>query len=57
MKYVSYFSQLKKIGHFMQIVSNGDNLLEISNPVFWGKNKKKCHQYVICKISPDSGKG
>ena len=24
----------------MQIVSNGDNLHEISNPVFWEKNKK-----------------
>ena len=23
--------------HFMQIVSNGDNLHEISNPVFWEK--------------------
>ena len=27
------------IWHFMQIVSNGDNLHGISNPVFWGKNK------------------
>ena len=25
----------------MQIVSNGDNLHEMSNPVFWGKNKKE----------------
>ena len=24
----------------MQIVSNGDNLLEISNPVFWEKSEK-----------------
>ena len=24
----------------MQIVSNGDNLHEISNPVFWGKKEK-----------------
>ena len=24
----------------MQIVPNGDNLLEMTNPVFWGKNKK-----------------
>ena len=24
-----------KIWHFMQIVSNGDNLHEISNPIFW----------------------
>ena len=28
-----------KIWHFMQTVSNGDNLHEISNPVFW-ENKK-----------------
>ena len=27
------------IEHFMQTVSNGDNLHEMSNPVFW-KNKK-----------------
>ena len=26
--------------HFMHIVSNGDNLHEISNPVFWGKIRK-----------------
>ena len=25
----------------MQIVSNGDNLHEMSNPVFWGKKKEK----------------
>ena len=24
----------------MQIVSNGDNLHEMSNPAFWGKKKK-----------------
>ena len=26
-----------RIWHFMQIVSSGDNLHEISNPVFWEK--------------------
>ena len=26
-----------RIWHFMQIVSNGDNLHEMSNPVFWEK--------------------
>ena len=25
----------------MQIVSNGDTLNEMSNPIFWGKKKKK----------------
>ena len=27
--------------HFMQIVSNGDNLHEMSNPVFWEKKNIK----------------
>ena len=29
-----------RIWHFMQIVSWGDNLHEMSNPVFWGKKDK-----------------
>ena len=37
----------------MQIVSNGDNLHEMSKPVFWEKNQKKnisvCH---LLKILP-----
>ena len=42
-KYVSHFVfREKKIRHFMQIVSNGENIHEISNPVFW-ENKKKYH--------------
>ena len=27
----------ENIWHFMQIVSNGDNLYEMLNPVFWEK--------------------
>ena len=42
--------------YFMQIVSNGDNLHEISKSVFW-ENKKKYHQFFACWISPESGKG
>ena len=34
----------------MQIVSNGDNLHEMSNPAFW-ENKNKKHQRVVCRIS------
>ena len=30
-----------RIWHFMQIVSKGDNLHEMSNPDFWEKKKKK----------------
>ena len=30
-----------RIWHLMQIVSYGDNLHEMSKPVFWVKNKKK----------------
>ena len=36
-----------RIKQFMQIVSNEDNLHEISNPVFWEKQEKS-HQFVIC---------
>ena len=42
----------------MQIVSLGDNLHEMSNPVFLGKKKKeKYHQFSICWISLESDKG
>ena len=40
----------------MQIVSIGDNLQEMSKPVFWEK-LEKYHQVVVCWISPDSCKG
>ena len=52
----------------MQIVSNGDNLHEMSNPVlgdnlhemsnpvFW-ENLETYHQFVVCWISLDIGKG
>ena len=33
----SSFSNKKGLEHFMQIVSLGDNLHEMSNPVFWEK--------------------
>ena len=45
------FSRENRTGHFMKIVSNGNNLHEMSNPVF-SKNKKnilKCH---LLKIFP-----
>ena len=29
-----------RIWHFMQIVSTGDNLHEMSNPVFWEQEEK-----------------
>ena len=39
-------------------ISIGDNLHEISNPVFREKKKKKKnHQFVVCWISPETGKG
>ena len=50
----SYFSQ--KTGFdTMQITSNRDNLYEISDPAFLKKKKKK-NQFIICWISPKSGK-
>ena len=46
-----FFQKKNRIWHFMQIVSIGDNLHEMPNPVFWGKKKKKkkkkIFQYVI----------
>ena len=33
---------------FMQIVSIGDNLHEMSKPVFWEKKKKKIFKFVVC---------
>ena len=39
----------------MQIVSNGDNLHEMSSPVFWEKNKKNITNFVVCWISQESG--
>ena len=41
------FFQENRIRHFMQIVSIGDNLHEMSKPVFWGK-KEEIFQNVIC---------
>ena len=49
----------------MQIVSNGDNLLEMSNHAYGKKQKKtkkkkkkkKTRQFVFFWISPESGKG
>ena len=35
----------------MQIYAIEDNLHEMLNPFFWEKNKKKCHQFVICWIN------
>ena len=35
----SYFFPENWFWHFMQIVSNGDNLHEMSYPVFWEKYK------------------
>ena len=40
----------------MQIVPNGDSLHEMSKPVPWEK-EEKYHQFVVCWISPESGKG
>ena len=36
LKYFSYIFQENRPSHFIQVVS----LLEISKPIFWGKNKK-----------------
>ena len=42
-----------RMRHFKQVVSNGDNLLEMSNPVFW-KNKKNISICHLMKILPSA---
>ena len=39
--------------HVKANFSNGDNLCEMPNSVFW----EKYDQYIICGISPETGKG
>ena len=51
-----FFSE-NRIRHFLQIVSNGDNLHAMSLPVFWGKIRKNITQFAVCWIIPESGKG
>ena len=41
LKYFSYVFLESRLCHFMQIVSWGDNLHEMSKPIFWEKKKKK----------------
>ena len=46
-----------RLWHFVQIVSLGDNLHELSKPSLWEKKKKKKKKkkndiFVICWISP-----
>ena len=36
------FSQKIRIWHFMEIISHGDNLNEMSNPILLGKKSKCC---------------
>ena len=43
LKYFFLFFPENRIWHFMQIVSNGENLHELLNAVFWEK-----YQFVIC---------
>ena len=40
----------KQVWHFMQIVSNGDNLHGLSNPVFWENIKKKYFKMLSAEI-------
>ena len=41
------------VRHFMQIVSLGDNLHEMSNPIFWKQNKTKNIIFVIHIFYPE----
>ena len=39
--FIIIFFQENRFGYFMQIVSDGDSLHEMSNPVFFDESKKK----------------
>ena len=53
-----YFPLKNRLWHFMQMVLSGDNLQEMSIPIFWEKKKtkRKNHQFVVCWICPESDK-
>ena len=52
-----HFFKENRIWYFMQIVSSGDNLHAISNPIFLKKKKKKKnHQSIICWICQKGAK-
>ena len=44
LKYFFLFFPENRIRHFMQIVSIGDNLHEMSNPVFWENTGDNLHE-------------
>ena len=54
LKYLTYFFQKIWFWHFMQIVSCGDNLYEMSKPIFWEKINMKILS--ICCL-PNVSKG
>ena len=55
LKYFSYFSQ--KTGFdFSCTLSPQETMCMKCQSLFSGKNKKKYHQFVVCWISPESGK-
>ena len=45
---IFFFSLANRIRHFMQIVSLGDKLHELSNPIFRIKKNSKCHLLTSC---------
>ena len=50
---IGYINSENRIWHFMQIVSTiGDNLHEMSNPVFWKKIRKNISICCLLKILP-----
>ena len=49
LSFISLFSPENR--HFMQTVSSGDNLHEVSKPIFWKKIRKQKTMWV--KISAD----
>ena len=48
--YVFLLIPENRLWHFMQIVSWGDNLREMSKPVFWEQNRKIFQNVVCCNF-------
>ena len=47
-----FFPRKQDLTFYANCITNGDNLHNVSNPVSW----EKYHQFVVCWISPESGK-
>ena len=60
LKYLSFSPEnmiFRAIWYFVQFVSFKDTLHTMSKALFAGKNKNRCHQFVVSWICPESDEG